>query len=106
MSRDEIERNLGPEGVLDHLGNPCGLRGGRTPNPQTPVCALDGPGRTIIELKVGGLLWLSSPKIDVRLVPNLEIPLRHLIDAIAIHQMLCEVVNQFLPLRIVFWRRR
>src|ERR1700733_14114928 len=104
MSGHKIEWYLGLNGVLDHLGNPGGLRAGRPPDPQTLVSTFDGPGSVIVELKVGGLLRLSGPKVDVRLIPHLEIPLRHLSDAITIHKMFCKIVNQFPPLCIVFWR--
>ncbi len=92
--------------MLDHVGNPGRLRRRRPTHPQTRISPLDGPGGVIVELKIGRLFRLSSPKVDIRLIPDFEIPLRDFVHAVAIDQMFREVINQRLPFRIILRRRR
>jgi len=51
------------------------------------------------------LLGLARPEIKVRLVPYLEIPLRHLVDTVPIDKMRGESRYQRVPPGIVSWRR-
>ena len=58
----------------------------------------------IVELEVGGLLGLAGPEVDVGLVPHFEVPLGDFVDAVAIDQMLGELVDEVVPFRPVFRR--
>ena len=67
------------------------------------ACAVAGPptriravhrlqraGGVVIELKVGFLRRAPGPEIDVRLIPDFEVPTGDLVDAVAIDQVLGE----------------
>src|SRR5271165_5740338 len=93
--------------MADHVSHPGGLGRGRPTHPQAGVGTFYGSSRVVIDLKIGGLLWNTCPKVDVRLIPDFEVPLHHLFAAIALNQVMCELINEFLPLGVVFgWRRK
>src|SRR5271166_2741260 len=106
VSRHEVQRRLFRDRMPNHVSYPSGLRRGRTANPQARVNALNGLSRVIIKLKIGGLFRYTRPKVDIRLIPDFEVPLHHLLAAITLYQMMCELINQFLPLGVVFGGRR
>ncbi len=83
VRRDKIERNVVPGGVRDHRIHPGGLRGSRSADAQTRIRPFDGSGRVIVQLKISSLLRLAGPEVDIRLVPDFEIPLAHLGRAVA-----------------------
>jgi hypothetical protein len=47
---------------------------------------------------IGFLLRFARPEIDIGFVPNLEIPLSHLLNAVSRYQMARELENQLVPL--------
>ena len=61
--------------------------------------------RRVVKLVVRLLLRIARPEIEVRLVPDLEIPLRDFVDSVAIDQMLREVRNEIAPFLIACRRR-
>src|ERR1700676_3557549 len=50
-------------------------------------------------------LRLTGQEVDVWLVPELEIPLRHLIDSVPAHEVLCKGRDEVSPSCPVFGRR-
>src|SRR5580698_4610228 len=59
----------------------------------------------VVELPVSRLPKISGPKIQVGFVPNLEIPLRDFVDAVAIDQVFGERGDEVFPLAPILWRR-
>ena len=104
MGGDEIERNFPFDSMPNHIADPRGLSGGRPTHPQVGTSALHCPRRMIVKLKIGALFGYTGPKVDIRLIPDLEIPLHHFIVAVALHQMTGELIDQFLPFCVVFGR--
>ena len=77
--------------MLDEVVDPGGLRGGGSADAQLRADSLDALGGVIVELEVGGLFGLAGPEVDVGLVPDFEVPLRHFVDAVAVDQVLGEL---------------
>ena len=84
--------------------HPGRLRGGGPAHAQPGTHALDGAGGAVVELVVGGLFRIAGPEIDVGLVPDLEVPLRDFVDAVAFDEMPRECFDELLPLVPVFRR--
>ena len=83
---------------------PGGLRGRRSAYAESGVDCLDRARRVVVELEVGGLLGIAAPEIDVGLVPDFEVPLRDFVDTVAFDEMLRELRDQVVPLRVVLGR--
>src|SRR4051812_34488230 len=64
------------------------LARGRTSDPQFRIDFLDCAGAGIVQVEVCLLLRAAVPKIDIRLVPDFEIPTLHFVLAIAIFRCL------------------
>ena len=60
--------------------------------------ALRAVGRHIVQVVVGFLFRLSGPEVDVWFVPNLEVPIRHFLDAVPLYQVAREKENELVPL--------
>src|SRR5580700_6480953 len=54
---------------------------------------------------IGLLLRITGPEVDIGFVPDLEIPLRYLVDAVAFNYMARKCLDQLAPFLIVVWRR-
>src|SRR5712672_1178413 len=59
----------------------------------------------IVKFEVSLLLGIARPKINVGLIPYLEVPLTDLVRTVAINQMLCEGSDQRVPSIQVLWGR-
>src|SRR6266403_3425665 len=81
---NEINRDVLVNAMLDESIGPGGLRCGRTAHAETITHSLNGCDRVIVKLPVGRLFGLAHPEIDIRFVPDFEVPLRNLIHAVAI----------------------
>ena len=88
MGGGEVKRDSFPGAMTDEGANPRRLRGRGATDPQSRTDRFDGERGVVVQIPVAGLLGLSGPKIEVRLVPHFEIPLRNLINAVAVDQML------------------
>src|SRR5450755_3020447 len=84
--------------MLNEAINPGRLRGGGSAYAQTLIDRLQSGGRHIVQVVVGFLFRLSRPEIDVWFVPNLEVPIRHLLDAVPLYQVAREKENELVPL--------
>ena len=62
-----------------------------------------GGGGVVVEFEVGGLKGLSTPEIEVRLVPYFEVPLRDFVDAVAVYKVLREGGDHAIPQSVVLW---
>src|ERR1700722_12981818 len=59
----------------------------------------------VIQLEVSRLPRIAAPEVQVRLVPDLEVPLRYFSYAIAIDEMPRKLADQIIPLGIILgWR--
>src|SRR3954454_16292409 len=83
--------------MRDELVHPGRLRRCRTSNTKLRVDRLYRLCGFVVQRKVRLLFGLSVPEIDVRFVPNLEVPLLNLSFAIALDQMPREGPNQSRP---------
>ena len=85
MSGDKIGGDL----VLCHMLNeavyPSRLCRGRPSNTQARIYSFECFGRDVVKLIVGLLFRISCPKIEIRLIPDFEIPLGDFVDAVAVH---------------------
>ena len=90
--------------MLDEAIGPSGLGGGGAADAQARADVFQGAGGGIVKLEVGWFFRSASPEIDVRLVPYFEIPLRNFVEAVAVHQMLCELADEFGPLFVALGR--
>src|SRR6185369_15672230 len=59
----------------------------------------------VVEFEVSGLFRFPGPEIDVRFVPDLEIPLRNFVNAVTLDEVSGEGANEGVPLGIVLGRR-
>src|ERR1700727_2181384 len=50
-----------------------------------------------IQFKILALAWDAIPEIDIRRTPSLLVPLRDLVDAVALNQVLRELRHQGIP---------
>ena len=91
--------------MRDHVAHPRRLRRRRAAHANPLIHRLQRARRVVVELEVGLLRGPARPEIDVRLVPDFEIPLRNFVDAVALDQMLRKGRNQRVPLRVVLGRR-
>src|SRR5260370_8412394 len=84
---------------------PSSLCCGGSTGAQARVHAFDGPGGVVVELVVGSFPRIAGPKVEVRLVPDFEVPLRDFVDAVALDEMACEILYELFPFVPVFRRR-
>src|SRR3954465_15377203 len=106
MCRDEIEWNVVFRSLGDEFVDPSGLRGGGTADSQFCIYAFHCFGSFVVEHKVGGLFRFAVPEIDVRFIPNFEVPLLHLILSVTVNQVFYKGSDQSVPLGRVLGRRR
>src|SRR6516165_8251480 len=60
--------------------------------------------RDIIESVVGFFSGFASPKIEIGLIPNLEIPAGYLVDPVSFDKVMGEFSNELVPLaRVAGW---
>src|SRR5215468_5121823 len=105
VGRHEIHRYLLVPAMPQECRDPGRLRGRRSADAQPCIDRLETAGRVLVERKVGRLLRLASPEIEVGLVPHLEIPLADLIDPITLDQMARERRIERVPAFVVRGRR-
>ena len=101
---DEVQRHVVPRGVRGERLDPLsGGRGGAA-DAQPRVDRLDRPRRLLVQPQVlGHRAWPEHGQ--VRFVPYLERPPRHLVDAVPLHQVAGEGGDQLPPLGPVRGRR-
>ena len=105
VRRNEVERHVGLLGVADHFAYPRRLRRCRAAHAQRRRNRLDVAGGVVVKLEVGWLLRRAAPEVEVGFVPDFEIPLRNFINTVALHEVLGELRDQVVPLRIILRRR-
>src|ERR1039458_5043484 len=89
----------------DEYIRPCSLPRRRTTDPQSRIDRLNRAHRVVIEFKVSPLLRISHPEIEVRFVPDFEIPLRNFTRPIPVHEMPRELSDHVFPLGVILGRR-
>src|SRR5579872_6306223 len=105
MRRDEVHRDLVFGAMFDKGVYPCSLCAGWSSHTKPLVYALNCSRRVIVKLPVGCLLGLAAPKIQIRFVPNFEVPLCNFIDAITVDQMFRKRGDEVVPLVPILGRR-
>ena len=105
VRRNEVHGNLVLRAVTDKGVGPGRLGRGGAADAQARAYCLKGARDVIVKLEVSGLFRIARPKIEIRLVPNFKVPLRDLIDAVAVDEVLGELGDEIVPLIPVFgWR--
>ena len=84
---------------------PRSLRGGRTADAEAWADALHGFGGFVVKMEIGFVFRIADPEIDVRLVPDFEIPFRNFLDAVAVDEMFGECFDHRAPLVPILRRR-
>src|ERR1700686_3807887 len=102
---NEVDRDTVLPAVLDECRNPCGLRGRRPSDAQARIHRLETRGRVVVQRPVSGLLRLACPKIEIGLIPHLEVPPADLVDSVTLDQVPGERRDQRIPPAIVLGRR-
>ena len=97
VGRDEVDGDVVGGGVREKVGYPGGRGRCGTAYAQARTDLLEVAGGVVVELEVGLLAGHSTPEVDVGLIPDFEVPGRDLIDAVAVHEVLCEVRHQVVP---------
>src|ERR1700729_3334343 len=97
MRRDKVDRDLICRGMFQKVIDPGCSSSGRPSNTQSGIDALQSAGCVIVEFKVRSLPRYAAPEIDVRLVPDFEVPGCNLIDTVTVNKVLCEVGDQSIP---------
>src|SRR5581483_7728080 len=92
-------------GMPNHVPNPGGLRSRRPAYPQRRRYILNIARGMVVELEICLLTRRTAPEIEVGFVPDLEIPLRNLVYAVALNQVFCELRDQVIPFRVILRRR-
>ena len=90
----------------DEIADPGRLRRRRPADTQPSIDGLDRPRGGFIKLKIRVLGRLARPEVDVGLVPDLEVPLPDLIDAVTLDEMPRERADQLCPLLVRLRRVR
>src|SRR6185437_9085255 len=94
---DEVHRDMVLGSVAQKLRHPC-CRCGRWPaHTQPRRDGLQRTRRVRIQIEVRFHARDTAPEVDVRLIPNLEVPLRNLINAEVLDQVLRECTDQTIP---------
>src|SRR5271163_814701 len=105
MRGDEINGHMIGRGVFQEIRHPRSGGSGGTAYTQTRVYSLQSTRSVSVEVEVGLLAGNATPEIDVRLVPDFEVPLRDFINAISVDEMLREMSHQRVPpLHTFGWR--
>jgi hypothetical protein len=104
MRGDEIAGQLLAPAKGDKIGDPFVVGGGRTTDPQFRVDRLDRRRTVPVQLEVIGLR-AGPERGKVRLVPDLEEPLPHLVDAVTRDPVVDELADQRVPVGQLFRRR-
>ena len=105
VAADEVDRHAVLLRMRQEVAGPRALRGGRPTHAQARADRLERAGGVVVQGEVGGLRGLAGPEADVRLVPHLEVPAGHFVDAVARDQVLRKGGNHRVPLGIAFRRR-
>src|ERR1700738_4941016 len=83
--------------MLEKIIHPMGRRRSRTADAKTRTDCFESAGGVVVKLKVAGLPGDAVPEVDVGFVPYFEVPLRYLVDSIAIYEVLGEVGHEIVP---------
>src|SRR5580700_6660272 len=83
---------------------PAGLRGGWTADAKAGADTLHGLCGDIVEMKVRFVSRIADPEIEIRLVPDFEIPLRNFLNSVAIDEMFGEGFDHRAPFVPIFRR--
>src|ERR1700693_5086530 len=105
VTGNKINRNIIFHGVSNEAIDPSGLRRRRPTDAQPAIDLFQSPCSGIVKLKIGLVLGRSRPEIKVGFVPDLEIPLGNLINAVAFDQVAREMGDEVVPFVPIFWRR-
>lgn len=105
MRGHEIERDLFLGSMRDDVVDPGRLCRRRAADANPLVHSLERASGVVIKLKIGLLRRPSGPEIYVGLIPDFKVPTGHLVDTIAIDQVLREGVDERVPFRIIGRRR-
>ena len=105
MRADEIHRHLLLVHVVEEVRYPGDGGGGRSAHAQARADRLQRPCGVVVEFEIRRLGRGAVPERDVRFVPHLEVPARHLVDAVAFDQMAGKRLDQVVPHRVALRRR-
>jgi len=105
VRRDKIHWHAILNGVLNETIDPGGLRRSGSTHAQPAIHALQGSRGCIIKLVISLFLRIAHPKINIRLVPDFEVPVGNLINAVALDKVLRKMSDQVVPFVYIFRRR-
>src|SRR6185437_16723082 len=101
----EVDRHVALAGVLQKSVYPRSGRGCGPADSQPWTDALQIARRVIVELEIALLTRNAAPKVDVGFVPDLEIPLGHLVRPEVLHQVAREGCDEAIPFLQALRRR-
>src|SRR4051812_9468765 len=105
MRGDEINGNMLLRSMSQEIVDPICCSRGRTSHSQMLIHRLDRTCRVVVQLEVAFLPGNTVPEIDVRFVPDFEVPLRYFCSAITFHQVPGERGDQPVPpVKTLRWR--
>src|SRR5579872_7610196 len=88
---DKIHGNVLLCRMGDEITYPCCLSGRGPSHAQTRAHDFQIGGRMVVKFPVSRLLGLPGPEVEIRFIPDLEVPFRHLINSVSTNQMLGEL---------------
>ena len=83
---------------------PCRLGRRRAAYAEPAIRLLDCGRCVIVKLPISWLFRVASPEIDVGLIPDFEVPVCDLVDAISLDQMPSKSRNELVPFVPILWR--
>ena len=101
---DEVQRDAVLAGVADHLGDPVAARTGRAAHAVRRIDALDGARGVRVQLEIF-FLRAGPEAVQVRFIPDFEVPACHFGLAIALGPVHGQCLDQAFPLRVIARRR-
>ena len=100
VAGDEVDGDVVVGGVLEEGVDPLGGGGGGAADAEARVDGLEVACGVVVELEVAALVRDASPEVDVGLVPDFEVPLRDLVDAVALDEVAGEGGDEAVPLLV------
>src|SRR5260370_33197988 len=105
VSRSKIHWNVFFFAVRKEAGSPSSLRCSGAADAEAGAHALDGAGSAVVKVVISSFFGIAGPEVDVRLVPDFEIPLRDFVDTVALDKVTREILDELFPLAPVLRRR-
>src|ERR1051325_11399448 len=95
MSGNKVERDSRLRAMLNETIHPGGLRGGRASHPQSRIDCFDGRCSQVVESIISLFFRTPAPEIDIRFIPEFEIPVFHFTAAVPGKQVNDKSFDQF-----------